>query len=360
MEKLEHVLVMGGGPAGVAAAAALSRRGFQVALYNLPQFRSTLEPLIESGGVEIEGSLGEEFVRIPVITTDIQEAMRNVQLILIGVPGYGQRIMVETCLPHLKPGNIILLMPGSCGSLEVAPLITSAGYSLDQVLLGETVTMPQSARFVGDAKIRIRLPSHIRSAAFPGRNTTRMIEAIGDTLQLIPKPNVLDPGLNNPNFLIHPAPMILNYAAVERAEGLLSIMNEGMTEGVLRLLDAVDAEKMALQNALGLDVVPIDDLYRETGSGPQVYREKGEPFGLRDKIHDRYTKEDVPYGMVLYSAIGKIMDVPTPLCDGITTILSVVEQTDYWGLGRDAKKLGIDGLDREGLLHYLETGEKSK
>ena len=62
---------------------------------------------------------------------------------------------------------------------------------------------------------------------------------------------MLDPGLNNPNFMMSPAPMLLNYAAVERADGMLSIMNEGMTKGVLRCLDAVDAEKMALQKALG-------------------------------------------------------------------------------------------------------------
>ncbi len=360
MAKIEHVLVMGSGPAGVASAAALSQRGFQVALYNLPQFRSVLQPFIDRGGAEIEGSLGDEFVHIPVITTDIQKAMRDAQLILIAVPGYGQRPMVESCLPYLKPGNILLLMPGSCGSLEAALILKKAGYSLDEILLGETVTMPQSARFVGESKIRIRLPSHIRTAAFPGRNTARLIETIGDTLNLLPKPNVLDPGLNNPNFLIHPAPMLLNYAAVERAEGLLSIMNEGMTDGVLRLLDAVDAEKMALQRVLGLDVVPIDDLYREMGSGPHIYREKGEPFNLKDRIHDRYIKEDVPYGMVLYSAIGKTAGVPTPLCDGITTIFSAVEQTDYWALGRNAEKLGIEGLDLAGLLRFLETGERSK
>jgi opine dehydrogenase len=359
MEKLERILVMGGGPAGIAAAAALSQRGYHVALYNLPKFQSTLEPLIKVGGVEIEGSLGEEFVFISVITTDIQKAMRDVQLVLIGVPGYGQRPMVETCLPYIKTGITILLMPGSCGSLEVAPIITKAGNSLDDVLLGETVTMPVSARMVGEAKIRIRLPSTDRVAAFPGRNTSRLVESLGDAFQLIAKPNVLDPGINNPNFLIHPAPMLLNYAAVERAEGLLSIMNEGMTEGVLRLLDAVDAEKMALQRALGLDVVPIDDLYRESGSGPEVYRKKGEPFGLHDRIHDRYIREDVPYGMVLYSSIGDILDVPTPLCDGITSILSAVEQTDYWAIGRTKEKMGLAGLDRDGLLYYVETGERS-
>lgn len=359
MEKIERVLVMGTGPAGVAAAAALSRRGYQTTLYNRSQVRPRLQPLIERGGVEIEGSLGEEFVRIPTITTDIQEAMRDVQLILIAVAAYDQRAMVDSCLPYLQPGHIILLLTGSGGSLEMALLLQQAGYSLDDILLGETVTMPQSARFVNPSKIRIRLPSHIRTAAFPGRNTARLVEAIGDTLRLLPKPNVLDPGLNNPNFLIHPAPMLLNYAAVERAQGYLSIMNEGMTDGVLQLMDAVDEEKMALQRALNLDVVPIDDLYREMGSGPHIYREKGEPFDLKDKIHDRYIKEDVPFGMVLYAAIGDIIGVPTPLSSGITTILSAVEQTNYWDTGRNAEKLGIQGLDHDGLVRYLETGERT-
>jgi opine dehydrogenase len=266
--------------------------------------------------------------------------------------------MIEAALPHMRPGQVVLLLTGSAGSLEVAPLIQAAGHRLDDVLLGETVTLPQSARMVGDARLRIRLPSNLRTAAFPGRNTERLLEVIGDTLKLHPKPNVLDPGLNNPNFMIHPAPMLLNYAAVERADGYLSIMNEGMTDGVLRCLDAVDAEKMALQRALGLDVLPIDDLYRETGSGPHVYRTKGEPFGLRDRIWDRYIHEDVPYGTVLYSSLGRLLGVPTPVSDGINTILSVVEQVDFWKTGRTVEALHIDGLNRDQLLHYLETGER--
>jgi opine dehydrogenase len=356
MSSIERVVVMGAGPGGIAAAAALARRGFHVALYNRTPGR--LAPLQEHGGVEIEGDLGEDFVKIPVITTDIAEAMQGAQLILIAVPGYGQRPMVEACLPYLSKDQAILLLTGSAGSLEMGLLLQEAGHSLDDILLGETVTLPQSARMVGDAKLRIKLPSTLRTAAFPGRNTERLLAFIGDTLKLIPKKNVLDPGLNNPNFLIHPAPMLLNYAAVERAEGLLSIMNEGMTDGVLRCLDAVDEEKMALQRDLGLDVVPIDDLYRETGSGPHVYRTKGEPFRLRDRIWDRYIHEDVPYGTVLYSSLGDLLNIPTPISDGINHILSVVEQVDFWKTGRTVDKLGLAGLNRDTLLQYLETGER--
>lgn len=356
MSSIQNVVVMGAGPGGLATAAVLSSRGYKVALYNRTPDR--LEAVIRRGGVETEGDFGEKFINIATVTTDVAEAMQDAQLILISVPAYGQIPMLEAAIPYLKPGQIILFLTGSAVSLEAALKLKAAGISLDDVLLGETVTLPQSARMVGDAKIRIRLPSTIRTSAFPGRNTQRLIDAIGDTLKLIPKPNVFDPGLNNPNFLIHPAPMLLNYAAVERAEGMLSIMNEGMTDGVLRCLDAVDEEKMALQRALGLDVVPIDDLYRETGSGPHVYRVKGEPFGLRDRIWDRYITEDVPYGTVMYSSLGKLLGVPTPVSDGINTILSVVEQTDFWATGRTVDKLGLEGLNREQVLHYLETGER--
>ena len=358
---IERILVMGAGPGGMAAAAALARRGFHVHLYNRSQER--IAPILERGGVEIEGDLvggddASELVPLALTTTDIAAAMAGIELILIAVPAYGQMPMLEACLPYLKAGQIILLLTGSAGSLELAQALRAAGHSLDEVLLGETVTLPQSARMVGPGQLRIRLPSNLRCAAFPGRNTARLMARLGDTLRLIPKPNVLDPGLNNPNFMIHPAPMLLNYAAVERQDGYLSIMNEGMTPGVLRLLDAVDEEKMALQRALGLDVVFIDDLYRETGSGPQVYRVQGEPFNLRDRIWERYVTEDVPYGSVLYSSLGRLLEVPTPVNDSLNHLFCVTEEEDYWATGRNAEALGIAGMNREQLLHYLETGER--
>jgi len=103
--------------------------------------------------------------------------------------------------------------------------------------------------------------------------------------------------------------------------------------------------------------VPIDDFYRETGVGPHVYRQKGEPFGLHDRIWDRYISEDVPYGIVMFASLGRLLGVPTPICDGIINILSAVKQVDYWMDGRTVESLGIGGLDRHQLMHYLETGE---
>jgi opine dehydrogenase len=358
MENIERIAIMGAGPGGMAAAVALARREFSVVLFNRTLDR--MEAAVQQGGIEIEGDLGEEFVPLPVITTDPAEALQGAQLILIAVPAYGQVPMAKIALPYLKDDQILLLLTGSCGSLEVAPQLREANVDLlNGLLLGETVTLPQSARMVGPAKLRVKLPSQLRTAAFPGKRTSELIERVGDVLRLLPTPNVLDPGLHNPNFLIHPAPMLLNYAAVERADGYLSIMNEGMTAGVLRCLDAVDAEKMALCRAYGLDPITIDELYRETGSGPQVYRVKGEPFGLRDRIWPRYIDEDVPYGTVLFSSLGRLAGVPTPVSDGINNVLSVVEEVDYWSTGRTVEKMGLAGLTMPQVQTYLESGTYS-
>jgi opine dehydrogenase len=133
-------------------------------------------------------------------------------------------------------------------------------------------------------------------------------------------------------------------------------MNEGMTPGVLRCMDALDAEKMALIRALGLEPTNIDDIYTELGSGPSVYREQGEPFGMRDRIWPRYISEDTSYGTVMFSSLGRLLDVPTPVSDGINTLLSVVEETDFYAQGRTVEALGLAGRTFQEIQHYLQEG----
>lgn len=351
----ERVAVLGAGPGGIAGAAVLAQRGFDVSLFTRSQER--VAPLREAGGVWIEGDLGEEFVRIPTITIDIAEAVEGSGIVMCFTPANGQRLMAELSARHLESGAVYVLASGSAGSLEVAQIFGDLGIDvLDDVLLGETLTLPQSARMTRPDRIRIRLPSNVRLAAFPARNSPRLYAAMEGVIRFRPSPNVLDTGINNVNFIIHPAPMLLNYAAVERADGFLSIMNEGMTDGVLRCMDALDEEKMALAAALDLEPISVDDLYRETGSGPEVYRRRGEPFGLRDRIWPRYITEDTPYGTVMLSSLGRQLGVPMPVCDSINTILSVVEQTDFWAAGRTAEALGLGGLSAEEITRYLNDG----
>ena len=353
---IERIAIMGAGPGGIAAAAAYSKRGFDVSLFE-PLRPENIAAIVDAGGVTIEGELGEGFVPIGLATMDIAEALTDRQLIMCCTPANGQSVLAELAAPFLKKNTVFLLAPGSAGSLEVALIFRDKGIDvIDDVLLAEVITLPQSARMTGPGKVRIKLPSRVRLAAFPSKNNQRLYEIVGDTIAHFPSPNVLDVGLNNVNFLIHPGPMLLNYAAVERADGYLSLMNEGMTEGVLRLMDGLDAEKMALTEALDLKPASIDDLYIEAGSSPAVYRVKGEPFGLRDRIWDRYIYEDTPYGTVMFSSLGQLIGVATPIADSINTILGVVEEVDFYKSGRTVEKLGLAGMTIEEIQHYLHHG----
>lgn len=107
---------MGAGPGGVAAAAALARRGFDVHLFNRTPQR--IAAIRQAGGIEIEGDLGEEFVPIARVTDDVAQALDDRQLVICFTPANGQRLMAEMAAPYLSPNGIFLLASGSAGSLE--------------------------------------------------------------------------------------------------------------------------------------------------------------------------------------------------------------------------------------------------
>ncbi len=349
-----RVSVIGAGAGGVAAAAVLAKQGLEVTLFS--RSSTKLEPIQARGGIDITGDRGEGFVPIARVTSDIRTAC-EAELILVFTVANAQAEIGRLLSRHVRAGHAVVLASGSSGSLEVARIWKEAGVR-PLPLLGETVTLPQSARIIGPAQVKIRLPSTVRTAAFPAVRTDELLDRLRGIIPTRRAVNVLDTGLNNPNFIIHPAPMVLNYAAVERADGQLSLMNEGMTPAVLRAMDAHDAERMKLEEAVGLQPISLDDLYREFGSSPAVYRSPGEPMGLRDRTHYRYIDEDVPYGSVFMSSLGRLVSVPTPINDAVNTLASIARGVDYWTIGRTVERLGIASIPARQLGRYLETGER--
>jgi len=362
---MERIAVLGAGPAGLAMACSITTKGFDVSVFECPRFegsKARIEQIVKQGGLNIEGEFPSDFVELPIVTCDADVALKDRDIYLIGVPAYGQSSMMKGLFPYLRPGNLVVFCSGSTASLAIFQEFSGRGVDLvDDVTIAETVTMPRSARFVDNGTIKVALgDTQVRVAAFPGKNTDEVIQRISPFINTRKAVNCFDAGLNNPNFIIHPAPMLLNYAEVERSEGVLSIMNEGMTKAVLACMDAVDAEKMELLRCLGVEPVDVDSLYIEFGSSPDVYRKPGEPFAMKkkDRIWPRYTKEDVPYGMVQMASLGELLSVPTPICRGIADVLSAAEGVDYWSVGRTVEVLGIAGMGIDELRDYLQTGKR--
>ena len=71
-------------------------------------------------------------------------------------------------------------------------------------------------------------------------------------------------------------------------------------------------------------------------------------------VKHRFITEDVPYGLVPMSELGKREGVATPLIDAVTTIASVVCEEDYRKTGRTLESLGIAELSREQIINLIE------
>lgn len=350
---IRTVTIIGAGAGGCATAAVLGRKGIKVRLYDISESRIDL--LSRTGGLYVIEESGDEFVPISLATTDLAEALEGTDLIQVMTSAAGQRGVARALAPHLRDGHRVLICSGASGSLEFARMWREMGVAAD-VLLGETVTLPQSARLREDARLIIRLPARLRTAAFPGERTAELCDLVSELYDIIPVRDVLDTGLNNPNFLIHPVPMVLNYTAVERSDGLFSLMNEGMTRGTLRAFDAFDCERMALAARLGLPVLSVDEIYTEFGSSPAVYREPGEPMGIKDRIHDRYLDDDIPFGSMLLASLGDQIGVDTPVVDATNALACIITGKDYWGAARTCEKLGLAGMSVQRIVEFVQKG----
>jgi hypothetical protein len=75
------------------------------------------------------------------------------------------------------------------------------------------------------------------------------------------------------------------------------------------------------------------------------------------KLDTRHLKEDIPYGLVTYWSLGRMLGVPTPVTDAIITLSEELLQTDFRAMGRTVEAMGIDPRwSKETLKRYLREG----
>jgi opine dehydrogenase len=352
-----HIAVIGAGNGGHAMAAHLTLKGFPVRFYEMPRFADNIRPAQERGGIKITGVMGEGFARLELITTDIAEAIKDASHIFVVTQALGHEKVAELCAPHLEENQTIVLFPGSGGSLQFAKTSRDMGVT-KKVYLAETVTLPCSCRLRGPAYIHVHSGPGVREviAAFPAKDTEAVIETLRLAYPtLTPATHVLETALYNPNILLHPVGVIFNLGRIEHSKGEFWMYKEGFTPSVMRILKALEADRMALLRALDVEPVSFEEYYEWRYQKPwsdfAAVSSKG-PASART----RYITEDIPIGMVLWASLGKMLNLPTPTARALIHISSVIHGTDYWSGGRTMEKLGLAGMTAKELKRYLLEG----
>jgi opine dehydrogenase len=345
-----RVAVIGAGNGGHAMAAHLTVEGHEAVLFS--RTASKIEDVERQGGIVMHGAGADGLVPIAGATSDIAAAIADAEIIVSTVPGMVQPDYVELLVPHIRPEQALWFCPGNTMSLIARPLLAAAGK--EDVLLIESNTLTYAVRKTAPASVKVTYLLLARCAAFPAR---RNEEAMGLVRRLYPlpaAPNVLDTTLNNVNPMIHVVPSLLNMGSIDAREGLFSIYGEGMTESVLRTMGALDAERLALLEHLGLDAMRLDELYEELGTGP-IYRESM-GVGAADRYEPRFLSEDVPVGLVTMASLAREHGTPAGLIEALIEIACIIDQVDYRSMGRTSAELGLEGMSVERLGEYLHEG----
>jgi len=122
---MTNITVIGQGT-GHTLTADLSLSGFNVILYEEPEFKDKLRDVIERNSIELTGAIGQGTAKVNHITTDMHSALKSSEIILVATRANRHEMIAEKCVPHLQNGQIIVIAPDNGGTLTFAQVFKKA------------------------------------------------------------------------------------------------------------------------------------------------------------------------------------------------------------------------------------------
>lgn len=361
MKKNLSYAVIGAGNGGLAMAGYLSLIGYKVNLYN--RTREKILPLIERPVIKLSGEVEGEG-KLNMVTSNIDEAIKDVDIIMVTIPAMGHYQLAKQMAPHLEDGQIIVLNPGRTGgALEVCTTIKKEGCDKD-IVVAEAQTFIYACRATSKTSANIfKTKREVTLAAIPAIKTQEVINMLHDAYpQFAPARNVIETSINNYGAIFHPAPTLLNSGHIERGVPFEYYI-EGITPSIGKFLEKMDNERMKIGNFLNANTMSAkdwleysygakgDNLYEAIQNNPG-YKGLKAPKGL----NIRYIYEDVPCSLVPMSSIAKQFGIETPAIDSIIGLAELMTGVDFYKEGRTVDRLGLKGLSVTQIHQFAEKG----
>jgi len=353
------ITVLGAGAGGTAVAFDCAAHGHDVRVFDFEQFPDNIAAIAEQGGIHADGDISG-FGAIAYAGHDIDDALQDAELIYVVGPAYSTEPFGEAVAGKLSAGQTVIVSPSSCGGALAFKRAAALAVDDDSIRVAETSTLHYAVRLTEPGKVRVflKLKAGNLLAALPGRNAGEILELIADVYpSMEPAESVLQTSLQNANPIIHPAVTLSNAARIEMTGGDFLFYEEGVSDSVGRLIEALDKERIAIGNKLGMTILPDPEMGMRQGYMLEAnygngYR-KAPGFlgiGAQPQLDHRYLNEDVGYGLVFMSKLGQQISVATPVIDAVINVASIVMARDYLAESlRTPESLGIADRSAEEL-----------
>lgn len=337
------VAVLGAGSSGLAMAAHLMRHDHRVHLWNRSHER--IACLAEQRTIHAAGVIPGSYT-VDIVTSDLAEALRDVDVILITTPATAHDALAQRLAPFVRDDTVIVLNPGrTLGAFEFQRQLRASGAAASPIV-AETQTIVYTCRATGPTTVAVlALKDNVLISAVDPLDTGKALLRLPACLRshLVPAGSHLETSFGNVGMVLHCLPMLLNAGWVENHVTSFRYYYSGITPAIAALLERLDAERVAVCAALDTTVpttrewlrnvygVTAPDLYHAIASNA-AYATIDAPASLSH----RYLLEDVPFGLVPTEEVGRALGVPTPTISLTIDLASALLETDFRAEGRRA------------------------
>ncbi|MCC3359171.1 NAD/NADP octopine/nopaline dehydrogenase family protein [Bacillus sp. REN16] len=336
--------VIGGGNTGQAIAGYLTLKGESVRLYTRDPNKAQR---ISEEGLEVTGVYSGK-AHFNALTS-MEEVISDAEFIIVSTTAMGHKPVVNQIKPFLKNNQTIVFFPGYWGAIECEQILGSEIIQDKNIKIAETSAMPFVSLADNAGSVNISKIKNNVLISTLNRENSIATSFMNRFPQLVPGNSVFETSLNNSNFVIHPPITVFNAARIDVAE-TFRFYPDGASPYSVNYVEKIDLERLQIANLLKVDTQSILTVLNEfyDKEYPSLYEALPGlfPSGIAPTtLNYRYMTEDIPFGLVPISELGKILGVETPYTDSIISTASLLMDSDY-------RKEGIhfNGLIKEDLL----------
>lgn len=350
--------IAGAGSVALGTAALLHKQGHAPMLWS-PSGAGT--KALESMSLRAHGAIDTEFM--PRIASSAQGLVDQNDALIIALPAYGHKAVMDALAPHIRDGqNIIISSHASMGAVYLTQALAARGIHAPITAWGTTVV---TGRRGDEAAVQVNtVRSRVDLCTVPDSDSAGALalcqRLFGDRFQ--PRDGLLAISLSNLNPQNHLGIALGNITRMERGE--IWSQGQNVTSKVGRLLEQLDLERLAIAEALDLSVKTIFEHFHLSFHVPvasisemnQQMHAQGNGGTGPATADSRYVTEDVPYGLQLTAVLGRLVDQPATLHEAGIEIFSAMYGFDFTQENALLNALELDRFSLNDLRQAARTG----